>query len=606
MKLFTASLLIFAFNTVYAQFTTPGTGVNWTTDSLVAFSAGVVTGTFPNYTISNKITIAATDKVTIAPGTTLTINGSTSGFEVNGALRMAGLVNDSIYVTSASSDSLGSAYDGFRFNGTSIDEECLIEYVSMKFAYYGARCLDASPTIRNSYFYKVRRPFQLSSSSPVITGNRIERSYEYGITLTLGSSPDIENNHFINNNTQNTSPKNQISIGTQGNNSPLIRNNIVEGGMFHRTGGISISALIGGSSSSSLIEGNIVKNNSFGISLAGGNITAQVRNNIFENNNINPDPNVSGSGINVNGNSQNVPVFMRNVVTGNLWGVTVQNGTSIQAGPQPNFGNLENSDTSDNGYNKITGNLQGSTPYDFFNNCTNDIYAQNNDWGVYDSSAIELKIVHKVDDPLRGTVFFMPFYDPNLIPVELISFYAASSENSVTLFWETATELNNSGFEIERKSSTDADFIKIGFVSGNGTTLSREKYSFLDNNLNNGVYFYRLKQIDYSGEFSYSNTIATEITSLPVESRLIQNYPNPFNPVTTIPYYIGGDAEVKVSIRIYDITGAEAAVLVEDVKKPGFYEVVFNPGFYNLASGVYYYELTAGAKTEVKKLILNK
>ena len=98
---------------------------------------------------------------------------------------------------------------------------------------------------------------------------------------------------------------------------------------------------------------------------------------------------VSGSGINVNGSPFNTPVITQNEIYGNWWGITIQNGTSVQAGPNPNIGNVENADTTDDGQNIIYDNVQGTDVFDLYNNCTNDIFAQNNDWGVYDSISIE-------------------------------------------------------------------------------------------------------------------------------------------------------------------------------------------------------------------------
>ncbi|MBZ0200781.1 MAG: right-handed parallel beta-helix repeat-containing protein, partial [Ignavibacteriaceae bacterium] len=264
-------------NLVFAQYTTPDTGVNWSLTDLVANSGGVVTGTAPNFAVSNKVKVSVNDRVFIQPGTTVTFTGSTSGFEVNGKFLAVGTAADSIFFTSTSNDTTGAAYDGFRFNDTSVDSACIISYAHIEYAYYAMRCIGASPTFTNNYVYKCRRGGTLSSSSnPIFTHNKVERCYEYGITLTTGSSPVIEYNEFYNNNSQNTSPKNQVSVGTQGNNSPSIKYNVVHGGMFIKTGGISISALLGGSSSSSEIAYNEVYNNSFGMVFGGGDITCYI------------------------------------------------------------------------------------------------------------------------------------------------------------------------------------------------------------------------------------------------------------------------------------------------------------------------------------------
>ena len=449
MKKFILLFIIYS-SQIFAQYTTPNTGVNWNLDDLVTNSGGVVTGAFPNYAISNKITVSANDRIYINPGTTVMFSGSTSGFEIYGKFLAVGTVTDSIIFSSLTQDSTGGAYNGFYFRDTAVDSACIISYARIEYAYYGLRCLETSPTLTNSFLWKCRRGANLSSnSSPIISHNRIERSYEYGITMTTGCSPLIEWNELVNNNSQNTSPKNQISIGTQGNNSPTILNNIIHGGMFNKTGGISISTLFSGSSSSSEIAYNEIFNNSYGIAMIGSNpITCYVHDNLIYNNNINPDVMVAGSGINTYGTAVVAPIISRNKIYGNWWGVTIQVGITGQPGANPNLGNIENADTTDDGLNIIYGNVQDSNVYDLYNNTLDPIFAQNNDWRVYDSTLIEDHIFHQVDSLELCLVRLKPF--SGSIPVELISFSANDSDGSVILNWITATELNNSGFEIQR------------------------------------------------------------------------------------------------------------------------------------------------------------
>ena len=90
--------------------------------------------------------------------------------------------------------------------------------------------------------------------------------------------------------------------------------------------------------------------------------------------------------------------------------------------------------------------------------------------------------------------------------------------------------------------------------------------------------------------------------SLPASFELLQNYPNPFNPATSIKYQIS-EASL-VSLKVYDLIGREVAVLVNEVKQPGVYQVSF--GGENLASGVYFYKMTAGEFSSVRKMNLLK
>lgn len=194
----------------------------------------------------------------------------------------------------------------------------------------------------------------------------------------------------------------------------------------------------------------------------------------------------------------------------------------------------------------------------------------------------------------------------NEIPVELTSLTADVSGNQVTLNWKTATEINNSGFSIERKLKGGSNWEQVSFIKGKGTTTEPSSYSFSDKNLKVGSYNYRLKQIDFDGKASYSREIETEITA-PKDYALYQNFPNPFNPVTTIKYSIpetGVGRDVSVRLKIFDILGNEVTTLVNEQKQPGYYEVQFDAS--QLASGTYIYRLEAGNFVSSRKLLLLK
>lgn len=190
----------------------------------------------------------------------------------------------------------------------------------------------------------------------------------------------------------------------------------------------------------------------------------------------------------------------------------------------------------------------------------------------------------------------------NPLPVELTSFSAKTSSGKVQLDWSTATEINNSGFEIER-SYDSKSFFTVGFVRGNGTTTEPRSYSFIDDiqlSSTQSVY-YRLKQVDFNGDVDYSNVVSVVIGT-PIEFALDQNYPNPFNPSTIIKYSI--PQRNNVSLKIYDILGNEIAVLVNETKEAGSYNVQYNASA--LSSGVYFYSIQAGDFFESRKMILMK
>ena len=199
---------------------------------------------------------------------------------------------------------------------------------------------------------------------------------------------------------------------------------------------------------------------------------------------------------------------------------------------------------------------------------------------------------------------------PNFIPVELVSFAADVVGQEVQLNWQTATEINNKGYEVERlknyKITKLQDWINVGWVEGKGTTTKPMSYSFTDENVNPGSYEYRLKQIDFDGSFTYSDIVEVEVEA-PTEFSLEQNYPNPFNPTTSIQYAISN--KQYVTLKVYDILGNEIASLVNEEKPAGSYEVEFNihsDEGQNLVSGVYFYKLQAGNFIQTKKMVLIK
>ena len=175
--------------------------------------------------------------------------------------------------------------------------------------------------------------------------------------------------------------------------------------------------------------------------------------------------------------------------------------------------------------------------------------------------------------------------DPAL-PVELVTFAATANETEVLLNWQTATEVNNYGFEVQKSEvssqNSEGSFKKIGFVQGNGTSNSPKEYSFVDpHNPNFDQVSYRLKQIDNDGTFNYSKTITVDLTNIttveeegiPKEYSLSQNYPNPFNPSTTISYQVPKKSHVK--LEVYNSLGQLVATLANSEKNIGEYQVQF-------------------------------
>lgn len=215
------------------------------------------------------------------------------------------------------------------------------------------------------------------------------------------------------------------------------------------------------------------------------------------------------------------------------------------------------------------------------NSVNHDSTSSNDRWNYADNFLINI-----IDEPL---------------PVELASFTSSVNANSVTLSWSTASEINNQGFEIERSDIT-CNWVKAGYVNGNGNSTVNNSYTFTDGNLNTGKYMYRLKQIDFNGHYEYFNLTNEVNIGVPVSLELSQNYPNPFNPATRINYQVPADG--NVSVKIYDMSGREAAVLINEYKTAGYYSVNFNAG--NMPSGTYFYRISSNGNSVTKKMLLVK
>ena len=191
-----------------------------------------------------------------------------------------------------------------------------------------------------------------------------------------------------------------------------------------------------------------------------------------------------------------------------------------------------------------------------------------------------------------------------ILPVELTSFTAKANNNEVILNWSTATETNNQGFDIERKSN--GQFEKVGYVAGFGTTTEVKAYTFTDKTVGSGNYTYRLKQVDFNGTFEYSPEVEVEVGAAKVY-QLSQNYPNPFNPNTTITFDLADESQV--SLIVFDVLGQEVSQLIHEELEAGIHSINFHAS--SLNSGVYFYKLRVQSQSgtffeAVKKMIFNK
>lgn len=185
------------------------------------------------------------------------------------------------------------------------------------------------------------------------------------------------------------------------------------------------------------------------------------------------------------------------------------------------------------------------------------------------------------------------------LPVTLTDFRLSIQQKNIQLAWETSSENNNSGFEVQR-SINNANWQTLGFVKGAGNSSVKQMYSYTDADLVAGKYYYRLKQIDFDNKFTLSKVLTAEIKG-GVQNYLGQNYPNPVvQQSATINYGVASQSPVNISL--YDVQGRMIRVLLNETKAAGQYSL--NANLSLLTPGTYYYKMRTGNFTDTKKLVI--
>lgn len=489
--------LIFSVQTNFANYSTPGSSVSWNLNDLVSNSGGVVTFSSGIYFVNDTLIISSSDTLKI-------LNNSTLKLAYNIVFKIRG----TIFVNPPDSVNITSIDTAQKFSEMRIDtsSSSILQKVIFAYSFNGLRISDCNPlinlcTIRNNCFGNTATTapaINLFRSNPIISNCSIYRNYKVAIGggANIANAPQILYNNIYENNYANANAS-QINLGQSGSGTTIIRGNTIIG-LYTNSGGIATLPI---GTLTIIIENNVIKKNRYGIALqSSGN--AIVRGNIIDSNNIQNNPNLGGSGINLLGSGVTA-LISKNLIRGNLWGITVQSRAN------PMIGDLSNSDTNYIGLNQIYHNHNSGIFYDLYNNTINPIKAENNYWGTTIIDTVEAHIVHQPDND-SGFVDYLPLWTP------------------------------------------------VGVSSVN--------------------------------------------TEIPSSYILYDAYPNPFNPVTNIRFEIPFSGNVKISV--YDITGKEVSVLLNEFVSSGRYEVQFDGG--KFSSGVYFYSISAGNYSATKKLILVK
>jgi hypothetical protein len=200
---------------------------------------------------------------------------------------------------------------------------------------------------------------------------------------------------------------------------------------------------------------------------------------------------------------------------------------------------------------------------------------------------------------LQMTITYTNIPD-GVLPVELTSFDALIDGSDVVLAWETASETNNAGFEVQQL--VGGSYQAIGFVSGFGTTNEAQSYSYRIANVAAGTHSFRLKQIDFDGAFAYSDVVKAEL-ALNGMFAFAPAAPNPFNPQTQFSLTVGRQQFVRLAV--YDMIGRQVALLHEgslEAQEAHLFRFEAN----NLPSGRYFIQATGEFFSSAQAVVLSK
>lgn len=191
--------------------------------------------------------------------------------------------------------------------------------------------------------------------------------------------------------------------------------------------------------------------------------------------------------------------------------------------------------------------------------------------------------------------------DTGTLPVELVSFSVVRDGETAVLRWETASETNNAGFEIYHRTGS-RQFEKIGWVNGSGTTAAAQMYTFRSGTLLPGRHAFRIKQIDFDGQFAWGPEVQHN-RDLDRPYLIQEPYPNPYNPTTTLAFSVQQDQHVRV--ELYDMLGRQIATPFDNQVAANTMHHVSISGE-SMASGRYLVRVVGATFTESYQVYLVK
>lgn len=469
-KLILSGLLAaMAFTGAFAQYATPGNNLTLTPADLVTLSGGVVTQIGDTYFINNTLTISATDTLKITNPLVIRV-AQNIRIEVSGTIK-SDPTQGKVIFTAQDTTTAATNFRGFRFDNSqgNIFRNTVVSYGGgIQLISSGA--LFEYSTFRRNGSSNVSGAITYSSCSPIIRYCLFEENVRSAINsgANITGSPQILYNVMIRNTTDNSN-RPQINIGPGAADTIYIVGNYIEG-FYNMAGGIGISNLLGSGSAKVVVRDNFVVNNRYGYAQIGNNISSRIEDNYFIDNDIQGLPASGGSGINFQASGAgNTAIVRRNLITGNLWGITIQ-GTA-----NPNFGT-----SSSPGGNVIYNNVNDGQTFALYNNTALPVQAIGNYWGTNDPAQAEQFIFHQPDQASLGLVTFNPIQELHPV-IESFAFLQADNPSLGQDYFGTIDQTNKTIELVLPEGSPLGLIPQIGLPFGTVTVPpGGEMYDFND------------------------------------------------------------------------------------------------------------------------------
>lgn len=460
--------------TGFAQLTTPGTGETYDLSELSALDSSILSYDGTKYILSEDLTISANDILEITTPDTLFVDAGKRITVEGDFLTNSGDENDKFVIRAT--DTL-NPFDGIRF------EEFSVGSISNTEITYsgGLKVMTESFAIENSYLaYNVSgvatgATISLSRGAPTIENNTFYKNDLPAVGSGGNQSVAAQiSDNWIEKNGQSNGNRPQLNMGPTGQDTLKITNNTIIGDRdMTEVGGIGISNFFS-ADVISVIEGNTIQDNRYGVTVAGPTLYTSIKANIIEDNDSQNNPALGGSGISVNSGSDSQTIIVsENEIRGHLWGITVIDEGSVNLGTVNNYG-----------HNVFSENGNGGVTYALYNNTPNDMDALGNCWIEADETAgateIEEVIFHQIDDSTLGLVDYSNWTCGTLgteIPdVADLNIYPNPAQNSINF-------TNKIGFEVVEFFSIKGQLLK--------TAKLQEGQNQIDLALPQGLYMLR-------------------------------------------------------------------------------------------------------------------